>query len=151
MNLVLIYYEARLSPESQFFSAVKRFIVTGHLTVHVSVQCTLHTLTLLSHNLKTRVKNNFRRKYAHEYLQLMSQTFKMLKLETKQTLVKWTKKKLVNSKATQAPNQEKYVYSKEPSFSFHEAQAWIMYRMYGVEESEKLRNAYGTRRLRKEL
>jgi hypothetical protein len=43
------------------------------------------------------------------------------------------------------------MYSKEPYFSLHEAQAWIMYRMYGVEESVKLRNAYGTRRLRKEL
>jgi hypothetical protein len=59
-------------------------------------------------------------------------------------------KKLVNSKATQAPNQEKYIRN-NPLFSFHEAQASIIYRMYGVEESLELINAYGTRTLRKEL
>ena len=66
MNLVMIYYEARLSSAFQLLSALKGFIVTGQLTVNVSVQCTLYTLRLLSHSYETRVKSNFRRKYAQE-------------------------------------------------------------------------------------
>jgi hypothetical protein len=68
MNLVLVNYEARLSSESQLFNSVKTSTVTCHLTVNVSVQCTLYTLRPLPHDFKTRVKNNFQRKYAYEQI-----------------------------------------------------------------------------------
>lgn len=66
-------------------------LATSHWACLFNAHCTL--LDSCRVILNTRVKNNFRRKYAHEqYLQLVSQTFKILKYETKQKLVKWTKK-----------------------------------------------------------
>lgn len=60
-------------------------------------------------------------------------------------------KKLSSKIESNSGTEPREINSKEPSFSFHEAHSCIIYRIYGVQESVKLINAYGTRTMRKEL